>query len=503
MEQKLKYDDMITTEIVYENYIEDKLEQDLLIPDYLCSARKVVRCEAWATITSKSLLQDKLVLDGICKWNVLYLSEEDELLHRVSCEKTFSEYFATDVSEGSVKYKLRVKNVQCKLQSPGRAECRASLCLAVKVTQNKKQKVLSASQEPMLQLLQNKKTVFEPFAESEKEIKIVGEILKKGKRECDIHSPSASIQIKECRCSEDKILVKGICKSKAVFISKEDMHAETAETETAFSQMFEFAGINENSFVSVTAEVKECDTSMVDEGGQEILLVNTSALLCLSVSNKREIVVVSDAYHPEYMLEINKTKMQYCADMFRLDVADKISHKVHLNTAGINIYCADLHGEIEKITVQDDLMVIEGKVTACFIYLLNGEVCCSSYPLPFQITKAMERKFEHLKCEAEIYVDDFNYIITGESEIEIGCSLKVLLNASLLESGEMIESVSITENSVEQVMSSPLVIYYGSKGEHLWEIGKKYCVPISVLKKNNEIEDDLLDKDKILFISKR
>ena len=72
----------------------------------------------------------------------------------------------------------------------------------------------------------------------------------------------------------------------------------------------------------------------------------------------------------------------------------------------------------------------------------------------------------------------------------------------MLREAKALSDMSMTERRHDQILKTPLVLYYGTKGEQLWDIGKKYFVPISVLQENNELTEQILPEDTLLFISK-
>jgi hypothetical protein len=162
MSEKNIHVNLSAPKLMYENYIEDKLEQDLIIPDYYCSARKIVCCEAQTKVTNKGFSDNKVFLEGMCVWNIMYLSEEDGALHHIRCEKPFAEYFNVSCSQGNIRYKIKTKNVSCKLQSSQRGECKAILCIALKVSDNVNCKLLNGKTEQDIQLYKNKFSVYEP-----------------------------------------------------------------------------------------------------------------------------------------------------------------------------------------------------------------------------------------------------------------------------------------------------------------------------------------------------
>lgn len=501
MDLQSTYNNVFSPEIIYENYIEDKLEQNLVIPDYFCAAQKIVHCEANAIVLNKNVSEDKVMLEGICVWKILYVSDEDNLLHHISCERPFTEYFTVTAGEGTLRYKVRTKNIVCKLQSPQRAECKATLCIALKISENKSKKILASTGDEQLQLLQTTAVAYEPKAECEKEFKIVGEISLK-QQEADVYKATSHLMIRECRCVDDKVILKGICKNNIILISKKDRAAECVENETSFNQVIEMQGIDEKCFASTCLEVLECDTAISAETDQNVVIISTSVLAHISAYYPHEFDWISDAYHPAFDLMCKKETIQYYSQIKTAEIATRISQQIHQKTKDMVVLYTESRGEIEKISVQDNVMIIDGKVMVSFVYKIDDEICHNTYSMPFQTTKVLDDKFERLKCEAELVVDNLNYIILNDTQIEVTCDCRVLMTAYMLQEENVMVEIDLDEETHEQVLSTPLVIYYGVKGEKLWDIGKKYYVPIEVLKKNNELTNDVLDKDTLIFVSK-
>ena len=503
MEMQLNYTDVFSPEIIYENYIEDKLEHDLVIPDYLCSAQKIIHCEADAVILNKTLTDDKITLDGVCIWKIMYMSEEDSLIHCTTCERPFTEHFGISQSAGTLRYKIKIKNVVCKLHSPQKASCKATLCIAVQLTGNKSQTIVAGTSDDELQLCRRVSDAVIPVEECEREFKVVGEIALKNRREVEVHKAHSTLIIKERRCLDDKVIIKGVCKSNVVLISKEDCFAECVETETSFNQVFDVTGVNEKCIATAIVDAMECDTSINSEDGQQLLMVNTTVVAQISVFNSKQLCFITDAYHPTFDIKSETQTVPYYSQILCTDMPVHCTQNVRMQTNGIDMLYTEVDGEVEKISVQDDLMIIEGKVNISFVSLLEDEVSRNTYSIPFQTTRKSEGAFERLKCDATIAIDNLNYLILNDTEVEVNCDCKIALTAYMIEEQQTFVRLEQLGERQEHPMSSPLVIYYGAAGENLWDIGKKYGVPISVLKENNEIEQDVLEEEKLIFISKR
>lgn len=502
MDLKTNYKDIALPKTLYENYIEDKLEQDLIIPDYYCSAQKIVHCEADAVIHSKNITDDKVIFEGVCTWRLLYLSDEDNALHHITCEREFTEIFSAPSVNGCVRYKIKPKNVLCKLQSASRAECKAMLCLAVKIEGQEEQKLLAGSAEDCLQLKEEKTTHYEMKANCEKEFSLTGEISLKRRQEYDIYKIIPEIILRESKCYDGKIVIKGICKNKVILLSKDDCDAETVEIETAFTQLVESDAVCEGWYACMHCHFADSDASFVGEGEENVLTVRNTVIASIDVYCKREVSVISDAYHLERELDCQRQEFEMYRDIQETEALTHLSQRVHLDTKDMSVLYFESHSEIEKIDVQEGVMVIDGTLKVCCAYALNNSVYHKSFSFPFQSTRQLDHPFERLKCEAYAGVDNFNFIILSDTEMEIGCDVRISMTIYTLGQYNGIVDLQAGEPKSEKILKTPLVVYYGSKEENLWEICKKYSVPISTVMENNELTNETLLEDQLIFITK-
>ncbi len=502
MNEKNIYSNLNMPKVMYENYIEDRLEQDLVIPDYYCVAQKVVCCEAEAVVTSKGFLDDKVVLEGTCIWNIMYLSEEDGALHHIKCEKPFAEYFAVTCNSGNIRYKIKTKGVACKLQSKQRGECRATLCIALKVTENVGCKLLDGKSDDEVQLLRETVSVYEPLQETEKEFKVLSEIALQNKDEYSIYKVSSVFDIKESRCMEGKAVVKGVCRSNIILLNKERRSVECMQTESMFTQLIEQDGIGENCYAVVHCEKIENDVSF-DVESEETILIGTTAKLTANFYRFKDISLCLDCYHPTLEMDVSKEEAEFYTDIKNINLSKRIVQTLHLNTQNIEILSLDADGDIEKIALEERLMIVDGKVNVSVLYTVNGEVIHMTAPIPFQITKTFEGDFDRMKCEAQLLIDKLQFVIVSDTEIEVSCECDLPIKMYWLCDKECITDISVLQNKHNVSPETPLVIYYGKKGERLWDIAKKYCVPVNVLKINNEITTDSLMQDQLVLITKQ
>ena len=58
------------------------------------------------------------------------------------------------------------------------------------------------------------------------------------------------------------------------------------------------------------------------------------------------------------------------------------------------------------------------------------------------------------------------------------------------------------DHPLEEKLKAPLIVYYGEKGERLWDIARKYATSVERIKLVNELHRDVLEDKKLLLISR-
>ena len=84
-------------------------------------------------------------------------------------------------------------------------------------------------------------------------------------------------------------------------------------------------------------------------------------------------------------------------------------------------------------------------------------------------------------------------------EVELRCLLCIDCMLIKEEKINNISDVSVTETE----NSGGIVIYFAREGERVWDIAKRYSVPVKSLNAHNEMDSDRIEKSTKLFIPNR
>ena len=122
--------------------------------------------------------------------------------------------------------------------------------------------------------------------------------------------------------------------------------------------------------------------------------------------------------------------------------------------------------------------------------------------LPFQYELEASGIRDACRYRIEPSVEQLNVSMLSGSEADIKAVLAFSLLAFCDEERNIIADISVTETDTNVVNELPgIVVYVASAGEELWELGKKYYVPLEQIREMNHLGSDTLKAgEKILIV---
>lgn len=122
--------------------------------------------------------------------------------------------------------------------------------------------------------------------------------------------------------------------------------------------------------------------------------------------------------------------------------------------------------------------------------------------IPFSYTIEAEGADRSCVYPVKADVEQVSVSIIDTDEIDVKCVLFVHTNIYREWTEKIVENITTSELDSEKMASLPsLAIYAVREGESLWDIGKRYYVPISSIRQTNELaSDDVKAGDRILIM---
>lgn len=494
------------TKTLYENFLEEKCESDLLIPDYYPAAEKIIQCSATPVIIKKEVEGDRLNLEGTCRLCVIYQGEEDGGIKSLGETVSFSESFPLKETGNHpwTQAIVRVANTSCRLLNPRKISSRATISIALKVKDQQMTDTIEEMDCNEAEALFVPATVYTVLEHTADTTKVQGEIEVHTDIQ-DILKTEGSVCIKDVKLMPGKAVIKGVADLFVLFTPESDpTQVESTSTAIPFSQILELQQSEENGQMEASAMIQNLRTDVeTDDSGKNRLISITATVLTEGeLYENRNHMLLTDAYSNRFPMEANFDQLTVEEMTERADLIENIRSEIPLDTEEVAVIQAVGSPVIQKITGQDKTLSIEG-VLDVSLFIREGDHYRSiDKALPFTVKKELKRLSGHMRCEVHPCVLSMDWTIGRESielKTELSCSMMVFSK----ETFDVISGMEVDiENPLDVLRPAPLVVYYGEKGERLWDIARKYATSVSAIKAVNELNRDVLEDKRLLLISR-
>lgn len=494
------------TKTLYENFIEEKCESDLLIPDYFPAAEKIIQCSAVPAIFRKEIEGDRLNLEGCCRFSVIYQGEEDGGIKALSETFNFSESFPIKEmgEEPWVQVILRVSGTSCRLLNPRKVSARATVSAALKVKCRQYTPTIESidcQEAEALFLPKSVYTVLERVADT---AKVQGEIAVHTDVQ-EVLKTEGVVCIKDVKIMPGKAMVKGVVDLYVLFTPESDpCKVEQTSTAIPFAQVLEINNSEEEALMDPAVMIQNLRTDVEsDENGKNRLISITATVMTEGelYANKQHQLLV-DAYSNRYPIELKNEAITMEELVEQAEISESVRYDLPLDGEDIEILQVIGSPVVRKITGQDHTLSIEGVMDVSLFMRDGDQYRSADRSFPFTLKKEMRNLSGRMRCEVHPCVIGVDWSYVGdhmELKAEMLCSIMVFSKDMV----DVIGSIEVDiEHPIEKEGPAPLVVYYGEKGERLWDIARKYSTSVSSIKQINDMNRDILEDKKLLLISR-
>ena len=315
----------------------------------------------------------------------------------------------------------------------------------------------------------------------------------------------------EFKVLDDKISIQGEVRAFFMYRSdgeeKEICHHETI---LPFSGVVECADIHEGMIPEISWMVTEKETEIRPDFDGEDRIVTFDLLMELDICVYKEdqVDILSDVYG------VNKevTVIEKDAIFRRLKCRAAGKSKMgehHVLSAGQTPVKKVLHsnGSLQIVShdIVEDGIYIDGIVNLQVLYESNDEKApygVVGTMIPFNYTLSAEGIHADCVYRLQAEMEQLSVSVIEPMEIDIKAILCFRSNIYEQMYEKIVDDLDISEPDLDKLGNLPgIAVYIAGPGESLWDIGKRYYIPISQLKEANDLVDDEVKAgDKILIV---
>lgn len=492
--------DVVNTTVKFmDSSFEWPVETEFLLADYDQEVFKIIKTTVEHTITQKYLNGTKAVMEGFFKVCVYYQPPQQKILTLVTKKIPFqyevdtqqvinSPYFMN--IEGELEYvntrainssRIDVRGVY-SFKAKGYSKGESSVTTAV----NSKSVCCDSAEIGHFYLSGSGSRQFsleEEIMLPENLEKIINIKSYKGKNTINVY--------------DDKVNVSGSIEVEVAYTRENQPNFQYINKTYNFNQTVDVEGIKQNNIAFANLNIYSFTVTKNPDTEKTNFIL--SAGIDVKVFSKSSVVTVLNAFSKEYEYEKEESNVVYDENLILVDKSISLSLEDNIGSGFTPVYhFADISSP--KIYYSGDKGELKAKISFTSI-LKNGneEYECFSKTGEVKIDTGEDilSSNEYLITP---YIEDSNFTITNET---VKANVTVGFSGWIIKRRKVRTVKSFEENKEKPIKNdyNALILYYGEKGEKIFDIARQYKTDVETIIEENQLSDKVLKDDRMLFIS--
>ena len=491
--------------IVREAKAEQGVDCDLTLPDYCPDIKSMLCCNIEPGITAVNVTGNRITADGNAVIRLIYVSADGKL----ACfEQNYplSKYVEMSAltPEHQVSVSAKVSYVNCRAVSPRRVDVHGCVSMLFSVMCCEREEfVSSVNGDGVRQKLipfqgctavgcaSKMFEMSEPVSLPESYSNVKGVI-----------RSSAVPLINEIKAVSNKLLVKGELQF-CVTMCCEDSAIKKFEHSLPISRIIELDGVDDSCICDVKAETSSVDVKFRTDDGNNSTKLDLAVVVRVDVCGYKPLncACVEDVYSVKKELDVSASSVESKRFAGMLDDTFLVNCQLDFSDNEVSeIIDSWCEGATCVSGGKDNTAELSGTVTLCVLYIdSQGSPAFARRQCDYRFNKEFPNAKSKLAGNAGVQP-------CGVSVSGRGSTLNA--KAQLKASGCMFESdnlkvannVTELENTEKSGSDFAVTVYFGDKGEKLWDIAKKYNTSEESIRRRNSVKGDVLDQETMLII---
>ncbi|MBR4296049.1 MAG: DUF3794 domain-containing protein [Clostridia bacterium] len=478
----------------YKKNVITDLSSDFTLPDYLPEIRKMLGIKAKISPISRYIGAGNVSFSGRVDYDMIYLSAEGKLASvplgddfSFEVQPEIPENIEWDTSNDAFA-DVETDMLHCRVTAPRKVNIKCRLRSLVRLFGydeiGETLRELGANTE---KLTTEKKCAMVHRYMSEV-IELGDEISIIGTSENVIPlSLDASVNILETNVNENNLNCRGEVIARIVYENSDNGETTSTTRKMPFSQNVEIdSDGNKNSpvFCNVRGTCGEIKVS----SGESKLLIDTEVILEADTIRNIPVTITEDLFVP-----CCESSVQYRD--FKFDTVEKctmgtmtVTQTIPLSNLSMSqeseIIDHSCYARSENISERDQNIYIDGNAKIWILSKEGDEFSSGETVIPFSFNTGTSTADGKLSYSAKPTVTACHFRIEGENLL---CEIDISLPYCIMreQSARIAEEASVSKESFSSL--GGITIYYPEKGETLWDIAKKFSVPMRKLAEANDL----------------
>ena len=315
----------------------------------------------------------------------------------------------------------------------------------------------------------------------------------------------------EFKALDDKFSVQGELKAFFIYCGEgEEEEICCYETVLPFAGALECTGVREGMVPEIRwkAESRELEIRPDFDGEDRVITFEECLELDICVYEEEQLDILSDVYGVVKEVLVLSKETEWKKVVAKCSGKTKISGQFTSRETNPSLHKILHTSHALQVTEQKNLeegVLVTGMVDVNVLCENGNEKSpydVISGSIPFSYVMEVPQMDEKCICPVQVSVEQMAVSVIDVGEVDVKCVLFFRGNVYRRYKEKIVEQIDVSDTDAEKLASLPgIAVYMVKEGESLWDIGKRYYVPIAALKQMNELSgDEVKAGDKILVV---
>ncbi len=503
MDITLKKESYKILQTVKDNSIEECVEADFSLPEYMPEILRIIKSTAQPKVNSCKAVGERVTVDGECELRMIYTAE-DGCIYSFAQSRPFTRHCENNIFNDAtdVNCEISVSYVNCRATSTKRAEIKAGVVIKINACLEETEEIISVD-EPCIEKkcvpvramsLGCKKT--RAFSMSDTVALSVPCAF--------IISSRASAFCTEIKKISNKIMVKGDAVVEACYVNANDKSCtESIRHTLPINQILEFEGMDERFTGSVILNVTAVDIMLKNEqdGVGSAFDIGLSIDASASMWEEKELLVINDAYAVGSSVDLKKQSMVFFTPLDEIRDTYIFRENFQVSGEGVSKVIGSTC-DLTNVTVRKENEMLSVSANLSLSVLIkdsSGSISNINKILDVKYERKADYENNDIYCLPKLNVFSLDCAEKGSNSIDVRAEINV--SASVF-GRVIIDAVADIKESENQVVrgSNAITVYFPEKSESLWSIARRYNTTVNAIAEENGLEGDTTENLKVIFI---
>ncbi|MGH4117971.1 DUF3794 and LysM peptidoglycan-binding domain-containing protein [Clostridium sp.] len=502
MDISLIREDIEYEQLLGENTADTVVKEEYVIPDTHPDVKQILMLDVKASINSKEIIQDKVYLEGQIKYNVLYITKDQERTDVENVE--YSSKFSNTIDIMGAKPEMLcdaecfVEHMECKIVNERKICLEGILRLKSEVYKNFNfQIVKDVEVVKDVQYLKNPTSIDKVIRNFN------GELIGKANIKIPMDKPEVAkvikcdvnIHKKEVKLYEEKILINAYASVSIIYKGRDSRELTYIEHDVMLNKELEFKDVNPymENYTDFNVDAMEFDIKEDDLGEKRIIDVEFMIKTSTRAMHKEEVDIIEDVYSPTTNLEMDKKDFGLNVMQGQLLTETLVKGDIEIDNdmaKPSKIIMCNASVCVTDKKVIEDKVIIEGVMNVTVLYRSDDEenyLSAVSDEIPFTCGAEILGARINMSSMCKVSLENINADIDA-GNISVRAVVKVYVRVNYMLQKKFLVDVFPMDGEIPMKKAS-ITIYVIQSGDTLWKIAKKYNTTMQEIARVNGIDD--------------